>query len=81
MADNQTGSAPVEPVLAALVDMAFKDGRHEMDRAIGKRGVVTLSVKLVLGDHGRVLESAHSIVFEQKLHVKDGFKRGPNDQA
>lgn len=72
---NETGSAPVEPVLAALVDLAFRDGRHELERAKGQRGVVTLNIRLVLGDHGRLLESVHSLSFESKLHAKDGFTR------
>jgi hypothetical protein len=79
MSNDETGSAQVEPVLAALVDLAFRDGRHELSRAKGQRGIVTLNVRLVLGDHGRLLESSHSLAFESKLHVKDGFTRGPKN--
>ncbi len=63
----------VEAILAALVDIAFKDGRHELSRANGQRGVLHLTVNLVLGDHGRPLESTASLVFENKRHIKDGF--------
>lgn len=64
-----------EAILAALVDMAFKDGRHELARAQGQRGVLRLNVNLVLGDHGRPLESTATLSFESKLHIKDGFTR------
>lgn len=63
----------VETILAALVDIAFRDGRHELLRANGQRGVVKLDINLVLGDHGRPLESTAALTFTAKRHIKDGF--------
>lgn len=63
----------VESILAALVDIAFRDGRHELLRANGSRGVVHLDINLVLGDHGRPLESTAALTFTSKRHIKDGF--------
>ena len=69
------GSLPVETVLAALVDVAFQDGRHELARATGQRGTVRLHVEMVLGDHGVLQSSTTSLSFENKRHAKDGFAR------
>lgn len=63
----------VEAILAALVDIAFRDGRHELSRATGQRGVLHLKIDLVLGDHGRPLEATSALSFEGKRHMKDGF--------
>lgn len=74
------GSFPVETVLAALVDVAFQDGRHEVTRAQGQRGIVRLHIELILGDHGEPVSSTTSLSFENKRHMKDGFSRGhPHD--
>lgn len=63
----------VEPMLAALVDIAFRDGRHELNRARGQRGVVRLHVEVTLGDTGEPLFSTSQLSFESKRHVKDAF--------
>jgi hypothetical protein len=68
------GSFP-EAVLAALVDVAFQDGRHELVRSTGQRGVLRLHIELILGDHGVPVSSTTSLSFENKRHVKDGFSR------
>lgn len=65
----------VEAILAALVDIAFRDGRFELSRARGNRGIVHLNINLVLGDGGRPLESTSTLTFEAKRHIKDGFAR------
>lgn len=62
-----------EAILAALVDVAFADGRHELARAVGRRGTLRLHIELTLGDSGEVLTSTTSLAFESKRHVKDGF--------
>ena len=63
------GSLSVEAILAALVDIAFRDGRAELSRAVGKRGLLRLNLTLLLGDNGRPLESTSSLVFEAKHHM------------
>lgn len=69
------GSLSVEAVLAALVDVAFQDGRHELVRALGQRGTLRLHIELILGDHGEPVSSTTALSFENKRHVKDGFSR------
>lgn len=69
------GLPSVEAVLAALVDVAFQDGRHELLRAQGQRGIVRLHIELTLGDHGEPVSSTTALSFENKRHVKDGFTR------
>lgn len=61
--------------MAALVDVAFQDGRHEINRSRGNRGVLRLRVEVILGDHGELLTSSTSLAFENKRHLKDGFTR------
>lgn len=63
----------IEPVLAALVDIAFRDGRHELNRARGQRGTVRLHVEVTLGDNGEPMFSTSQLSFESKRHVKDAF--------
>lgn len=67
------GSLSVEAILSALVDVAFRDGRAELKRAEGQRGIVRLELRLVLGDHGRPQESTSLLAFEGKRHIKDAF--------
>lgn len=63
-----------EATMAALVDLAFAEGRHEVERAKGRRGSLRLNIELVLGDGGVPLYSVNSLVFEVKRHAKDGMK-------
>lgn len=70
-----TGPLSIEAVLAALVDVAFQDGRHEVARARGQRGTLRLTVEIVLGDHGVLQSSTTNLSFENKRHMKDGFSR------
>jgi hypothetical protein len=71
----ETGSLSVEAVLAALVDIAFRDGADELRRARGQRGVMHLDVQLTLGDRGEPVFSTHRMSFEHKRHLKDDFAR------
>ena len=70
----EPGSLSVEAMLAALVDITFRDGRHELARAAGRRGTLRLYVEVELGDGGQPLNARHSLGFEQRRHVKDGLR-------
>ena len=68
------GSSPIEPMLAALVDIVFRDGRHELARAHGRRGTLRLMVEVELGDHGQPTSARHGLAFEQRRSMKDGLR-------
>lgn len=70
----EPGSLSVESMLAALVDIAFRDGRYELQRAQGKRGTLRVLVEVELGDHGAPTGARHSLTFEQRRSIKDGLR-------
>jgi hypothetical protein len=44
---------------------------HEIGRAEGKRGIVTVHVEVCFGDRGVILWVSPSVYFTPKMHIKD----------
>lgn len=65
------GSLSVQDMVTGAAQAALRSGVHEMARATGKRGIVTLHVELCLGDSGEPLWITESVFFTPKLHHKD----------
>jgi hypothetical protein len=68
-------SISIEAALASLVDLMFRDGRYELARAKGKRGVLRLNVEMILGDAGIPVAATRTLTFEQKHHFAKDPKR------
>lgn len=66
--------------MVSLIEAVFAEGKHELARAQGRRGVVYLTLELGLGDNGEPLWTKSALYFERKRHVKDARER-PNDEA
>lgn len=58
-------------LLLGAAQRAVRDSAGEVSRAEGKRGIVTLTVELCLGDGGEPMWLESSCHFTQKRHQKD----------
>ena len=65
------GLLSVQDLVTGAAQQALRAGVHEMARATGKRGVVTLHVELCLGDGGEPLWATEAVFFTPKFHHKD----------